>query len=145
MAPEVSHPVVLICCFIYSDWTTTCGKASYHLASVSFCFLPFFQVGLQEPYNQKADVYSWSMLMWYIMALEPPFGLFTPKMFLDRVFKRGYRPVVMDKWPDGINRLLKTCWSAKIDDRPDFSRIKELLRKELILINPHTTSFLAEE
>jgi hypothetical protein len=82
------------------------------------------EVGLHEPYNLKADVYSWSMLMWYIMALEPPFGLFTPKMF---------------------NRLMKMCWSATIADRPDFSRIKDLLRKELILIDPQTASFIAEE
>jgi len=30
------------------------------------------EVGLGLPYNLKADVYSWAMLMWYIMALEPP-------------------------------------------------------------------------
>jgi Protein tyrosine and serine/threonine kinase len=103
------------------------------------------EVGLNEPYNLKADVYSWSMLMWYIMALEPPFGLFTPKMFLDRVFKRGYRPIAKDKWPEGINRLMKMCWSATIADRPDFSRIKDLLRKELILIDPQTASFISDE
>ena len=33
------------------------------------------EVGLGLPYNLKADVYSWSMLMWYIMALEPPVSL----------------------------------------------------------------------
>jgi Protein tyrosine and serine/threonine kinase len=103
------------------------------------------EVGLHEPYNLKADVYSWSMLMWYIMALEPPFGLFTPNLFLDRVFKRGYRPIAKDKWPEGVNRLMKMCWSATIVDRPDFSRITDLLRKELILIDPQTASFISDE
>lgn len=103
------------------------------------------EVGLQEPYNLKADVYSWSMLMWYIMALEPPLGMFTPKLFIERVFKLGYRPAIKDKWPAGIRTLMKMSWAANIEDRPDFSRIKDLLRKELVLIDPHTTSFLAEE
>ena len=33
------------------------------------------EVGLGQPYNLAADVYSWSMLMWFMLALEPPFGL----------------------------------------------------------------------
>lgn len=48
--------------------------------------------GLGRPYNLKADVYSWSMVMWYIMALEPPMGLYTPRMIVEKVFTNGYRP-----------------------------------------------------
>lgn len=93
------------------------------------------EVGLRKPYNLKADVYSWSMLMWYILELEPPLGMYTPKMFRDRVFKKGTRPAVMDHWPKSIPNLLKKCWSANIDIRPSFAEIKVILGAELLPYN----------
>lgn len=102
------------------------------------------EVGLHMPYNLKADVYSWSMLMWYIMALEPPFGFYSPRMFQDKVHRKGYRPATKEKWPQDLTKLLKQCWSSKIEDRPDFTTIKDVLRKELVLVDPHTNAFLSE-
>lgn len=80
--------------------------------------------------------------MWYIMALEPPMGMYTPKMFIDRVFQLGYRPATNDKWPKGLTRLMKLCWSDEIDERPNFHDIKAQLKKELITIDPQNMSFL---
>lgn len=103
------------------------------------------EVGLREPYNLKADVYSWSMLMWYIMALEPPMGMYTPKMFVDRVFQMGCRPATNDKWPAGINQLMKQCWSEDIDERPWFGEIKASIKNLLVDIDPQNTCFLSDQ
>lgn len=94
------------------------------------------EVGLRKPYNFKADVYSWSQLMWYILELEPPLGVYTPEMFKERVFKRGTRPAVMDWWPEGMCPLMKRCWSSKIDERPTFAEIKE---KMSVILMPYNT------
>jgi len=102
------------------------------------------EVGLREPYNLKADVYSWAMLMWYFLALEPPMGMYTPKMFIEKVFKLGYRPAVKETWPRGVAKLLKRCWTDVIDDRPTFHDIKEVIKKDLTKIDPQTTHFLAD-
>jgi serine/threonine protein kinase len=93
------------------------------------------EVGLRKPYNLKADVYSWSMLMWYILELEPPLGVYTPQMFRDRVFKKGTRPAVMDDWPTLIPNLLKKCWHSEINERPAFKEIKQVLSTELMPFN----------
>lgn len=104
------------------------------------------EVGLKEPYNLKADVYSWSMILWYIMALEPPMGLYTPKMFMERVHKMGYRPMIKErKWPAGVNRLMKISWSDDINERPSFSQIKAILRKELTEIDPELRTFFSDD
>jgi serine/threonine protein kinase len=87
------------------------------------------EVGLLKPYNQKVDVYSWAMLMWYIMALEPPLGMYTPNMFLDRVFRRGYRPAIKDKWPEGIKSLIREGWDDNCTIRPSFEDIKQRLKE----------------
>lgn len=93
------------------------------------------EVGMKQPYNLKADVYSWSMLMWYFLELEPPLGVYTPEMFRDRVFKKGTRPAIMSDWPDLMPKLLKKCWSGKISNRPTFSEIKDVLNTQMLPYN----------
>jgi len=93
------------------------------------------EVGTGKPYNEKADVYSFSILLWYFMALEPPFGLYTPRMIRERVPK-GNRPVLMDAWPEGVKKLLNVCWSGKIKSRPSFETVMKLLKVEVAAVDP---------
>lgn len=102
------------------------------------------EIGLRKPYGLKADVYSWSMILWYSMALEPPMGMYTPNMFIERVFKRGSRPVLKDKWPEGLKALMKNCWSSDINERPNFGGIKIALQREVDLVDPEIASFLGD-
>jgi hypothetical protein len=90
------------------------------------------EVGLGRPYNLTADAYSWSMLMWFMLALEPPFGMYSNKMIFDRVFRRGSRPAVFKKWNEMISDIMKCCWDADISQRPSFLEISLCLKQELI-------------
>jgi serine/threonine protein kinase len=90
------------------------------------------EVGLSKPYNLSADVYSWSMIMWFILALEPPFGLYTNSMIADRVFKRGSRPAVFKKWSVSISNLMQRSWDTDLTKRPSFRDISTVLKEELI-------------
>jgi serine/threonine protein kinase len=94
------------------------------------------EVGMGMPYNEKADVYSFGILLWYFMALEPPFGLYTNRLIQDRV-QTGNRPVLMDAWPEGIKMLINRCWSGKIKSRPSFATIMKLLKDEVAAKDPH--------
>lgn len=105
----------------------------YHLTSFTGAIRYMApEVGLRKPYNLKADVYSWSILLWYILALEPPYGYFTPDMFVDRVFKRGIRPAIREEWSLNLTSLMKKCWQDEINCRPSFNQIKEIVRYDLI-------------
>lgn len=90
------------------------------------------EVGLGKPYNLKVDVYSWAMIMWFILALEPPFGFYTEDMIRDRVFLRGSRPAIFDSWSPQICDLLKRGWCPDISVRPNFKEIVSVLKMELI-------------
>lgn len=92
------------------------------------------EVGSGKPYNEKADVYSFSILLWYFMALEPPFGLYTQRMITDRVPK-GKRPVLMDAWPEGVKKIISKCWSGKIKSRPSFESVMKLLKAEVAAVD----------
>ncbi|KAL7579895.1 hypothetical protein ACA910_004902 [Epithemia clementina (nom. ined.)] len=100
------------------------------------------EVGLRQPYNLKADVYSWSMLMWCIMALEPPFAMYTGNMILDRVFSKQYRPAVKEKWPLDVCALMKDCWEVNMQHRPSFEDIMARLKKCVSELDPEVASFM---
>jgi hypothetical protein len=72
------------------------------------------------------------MIMWFVLALEPPFGLYTNTMIADRVFKRGSRPTVFKRWSQRISNLMQQCWDTDLTKRPSFREITTVLKLELI-------------
>ena len=104
----------------YRNLTSMTGAVRYMAPEVA--------AGL--PYNQSADVYSWSMLMFYMMALEPPFGFYTERMIIERSCK-GYRPTIFKKWPSAIKKVLASAWDGDLRNRPSFLDISLVLKKEL--------------
>lgn len=94
------------------------------------------EVGLRRPYNLKADVYSWAMLLWYMLALEPPFGLYTPAMIEERVFRKGYRPKLFSRWSSRVAAVMKQSWAADHRSRPTMKEVAMVIRSELADINP---------
>lgn len=90
------------------------------------------EVGLHQPYNRSVDVYSWSMVMWFILALEPPFGFYTEDMMRSRVHRKGSRPSIFRRWNDVIGEILRCAWDADPNERPNFLEITLVLKQELI-------------
>ena len=88
-----------------------------------------------KPYNLKTDVYSWAMIMWNVLALEPPFALYTEQMIIDRVCNRGYRPKVFSTWSARMSKTIRLSWSANINERPSFSEISAELKDEKMEID----------
>mmetsp|Transcript_13847 Transcript_13847/g.38050 ORF Transcript_13847/g.38050 Transcript_13847/m.38050 type:complete len:203 (-) Transcript_13847:1215-1823(-) len=92
------------------------------------------EVGLRQPYNLSADIYSWSMIMWFILALEPPFAFYTQDMLYDRVLHRGSRPAVFRSWPSEVAAIMQRAWDTNIANRPSFGEIKLVVKQELYAI-----------
>lgn len=89
------------------------------------------EVGLKVPYNLTADVYSFSMLLWFILALEPPYGFYTPEMFVQRVFQQGHRPVLIDGWPRSLSDCMRRGWDVRLQVRPTFDEMMYVLKQEV--------------
>jgi len=90
------------------------------------------EVAKSLPYNLSADVYSFSMLLWYILEMETPFDTYSCKMHEDRVVNKGYRPVCDKSWPSEWTDLIKKSWSHVPSKRPSFETIKEILYEEVL-------------
>eukprot|EP00535_Pseudo-nitzschia_heimii_P002556 CAMPEP_0197176242 /NCGR_PEP_ID=MMETSP1423-20130617/2239_1 /TAXON_ID=476441 /ORGANISM="Pseudo-nitzschia heimii, Strain UNC1101" /LENGTH=429 /DNA_ID=CAMNT_0042625589 /DNA_START=285 /DNA_END=1574 /DNA_ORIENTATION=+ len=83
----------------------------------------------KDPYNLKADVFSYSILLWEIMALAKPYdGLLGPQV-KESVSLFGERPSVPRSWPVAIRRLLRRGWSESISNRPTMENILDTLTK----------------
>jgi len=76
-----------------------------------------------EKYNLKADVYSWSMVLYEIMALAKPFESYSRQAHKDLVCKGGDRPQINQEWHFLIQDLMERSWSQEIKARPTMSVI----------------------
>ena len=86
------------------------------------------EVAKSDRYNLAADVYSWTVLLWYIMALEPPFGLLPPDVMMQRVFLEDYRPFIHEKWPKFVKELLHMGWSVDVSKRPSMEKVSQVMQ-----------------
>jgi serine/threonine protein kinase len=69
-----------------------------------------FQVADSLPYNQKADVYSFGMILWELATFRKPFEGLTRDSFYERVVHGGERPPINKKWPEELKSLMTECW-----------------------------------
>lgn len=100
------------------------------------------EVGLEQPYNLKADVYSWTMILWYMLALEPPFGLYTKSMIEERVFRKGYRPKIFHAWSSRIASVMNQSWATDHRERPTMKELTTVMRAELSDVNPRFAALI---
>eukprot|EP00986_Skeletonema_menzelii_P002740 scaffold771_cov147-Skeletonema_menzelii.AAC.8 len=81
-----------------------------------------------QPYNQKADVYSFGIILWELAANKKPYDGMNRDEFYSRVVHGGERPVITNKkWPTDFTELMKSCWDMDIAKRPDFADIVDML------------------
>ena len=83
-----------------------------------------------QPYTFKADVYSFGIVMWEILAREPPFADYPPHKIIYNVINYKERPPlhkINSECPDQLKFIMKACWAQKPEDRPSFKEIIEAL------------------
>jgi serine/threonine protein kinase len=83
----------------------------------------------KEPYNLKADVFSYSILLWEIMALCKPYDGLLGHQVKESVSVFGERPSVPRSWPVALRRLLRRGWSESICNRPTMEEVHKILVK----------------
>ena len=88
------------------------------------------EVALGQPYNEKCDVYSFSILLWQILAMETPFEGYSMGMFQRKVTKGGTRPGPDPKWPQEISDILRRGWGPS-KNRPSMEDMVDTLREEV--------------
>lgn len=83
----------------------------------------------KEPYNLKADVFSYSILLWEILALSKPYEGLLGQQVKESVSVYGERPSVPRSWPQSIRKLVRNGWGESIVGRPTMKEVVAILEK----------------
>jgi serine/threonine protein kinase len=85
------------------------------------------EVYLRQPYNAKADVYSWAIVFHEMMSLTKAYATVDADIFELLVCIEGVRPRINEDWPIRIQHLLVNGWAQRALKRPTMSTIREKL------------------
>eukprot|EP00804_Cyclotella_cryptica_P031215 CCRYP_020320-RE/>CCRYP_020320-RE protein AED:0.40 eAED:0.40 QI:0/-1/0/1/-1/0/1/0/141 len=98
------------------------------------------ECGMYRHYNLSADVYSFSMLLWEIIALEKPLQGFSFSQLKKEVFQEGFRPPLKTIWHKGLRTLIAAGWSQNPNKRPQMDEVYEKLKQIYTALKPGRVS-----
>lgn len=81
-----------------------------------------------QPYDSKADIYSFGIIMWELYTKQTPFSDVNAFEIPIAVI-RGDRPPIPKEMPKDYAKLMKQCWNGKPSKRPTASKIVKELTK----------------
>ncbi|CAM9736015.1 unnamed protein product [Discosporangium mesarthrocarpum] len=68
------------------------------------------EVFRKEPYNEKADMYSFGLILWEILTLKQPFLGMSSLQHAQEVILGGVRPPLNKAWPEEVKYIITNCW-----------------------------------
>ena len=89
------------------------------------------EVMQRQPYTEKADVYSYGIMLWELITREQPFAEYTFQYQVEDDVIRGLRPDIPASTPAFFADLTRKCWHAKPVERPAFHDIVHMLEAEI--------------
>lgn len=81
------------------------------------------EIALKKPYNEKADVYSFCIMLWQMAKDKVPFKGMTREDFMTNVVIRGERPKLDKSWPRAFSNMLVKSWDPDHRMRPSFAEL----------------------
>ena len=85
-----------------------------------------------ERYDERADVYSFGLLIWEVVALEKAFDGFGVSQFKEEVFNYGVRPNIQRNWNSQICELMQKCYHRDYNCRPFMKDVRDTLKNNLV-------------
>ncbi|KAL5703699.1 non-specific serine/threonine protein kinase [Ranunculus cassubicifolius] len=79
-----------------------------------------------QPYDQKADVFSFAIVLWELTTAKVPYDTLTPLQAALGV-RQGLRPDLPENVHPKILDLMQRCWETLPMDRPSFVEIRNLI------------------
>lgn len=70
-------------------------------------------------YNMKADVYSFSIVLWEILSGKTPYS-FIRKVcqLVQQVVDESVRPVIDCSWPAAVQGMMESSFDSDMEKRP---------------------------
>ena len=102
-------------------WTRT--KAKWMTKKIGTYQYMAPEVINSNKYSEKADVYSYGIILWEIAAREAPYKHLKGHKVSIEVTSKNLRPKIPQNCPENFARLMKKCWNVSPFKRPSFRDI----------------------
>ncbi len=89
------------------------------------------EILMRQKYNQKADIYSLSMVFYEMFFHSKPFDLYTFDMHQLLVCEEQERPHIPSYCPSHLRALLEDTWDPEPLDRPSLREVRKHLKQSL--------------
>ena len=117
--------------FIQSDKT----KMTSTKFNCSLFYLSPEQLTNLKEFDDKSDVYSFSLIVYEIITNKPAFPFKTPSDLISKIIREYYRPS-LNGIPLFYQSLLQRCLSSDPEEGPSFEQIIQELENSKELISP---------
>ncbi|KAJ0974093.1 hypothetical protein J5N97_016058 [Dioscorea zingiberensis] len=80
-----------------------------------------------KPYNRKCDVYSFGICLWEIYCCAMPYSNLSFAEVSSAVVHQYLRPEIPRCCPNSLANIMRKCWDANPNKRPDMDEVVRLL------------------
>ncbi|XP_058088959.1 serine/threonine-protein kinase STY13-like isoform X2 [Magnolia sinica] len=80
-----------------------------------------------SPYNRKCDVYSFGICLWEIYCCDMPYPDLSFSEVTSAVVRQNLRPEIPRCCPSSLANVMKRCWDANPDKRPEMDEVVSML------------------
>ncbi|PIN19481.1 Tyrosine kinase [Handroanthus impetiginosus] len=80
-----------------------------------------------KPYNRKCDVYSFGICLWEIYCCDMPYHDLSFAEVSAAVVQQNLRPEIPRCCPSTFASIMRKCWDAKPENRPEMDEVVRLL------------------
>ncbi|KAG6745998.1 hypothetical protein POTOM_050508 [Populus tomentosa] len=80
-----------------------------------------------NPYNRKCDVYSFGICLWEIYCCDMPYADLSFSEVTSAVVCQNLRPEIPRCCPSSLANVMKRCWDANPDKRPEMDEVVSML------------------
>ncbi|KAL1812321.1 hypothetical protein DCAR_0624534 [Daucus carota subsp. sativus] len=80
-----------------------------------------------NPYNRKCDVYSYGICVWEIYCCDMPYPDLSFSEVTSAVVRQNLRPEIPRCCPSSLANVMKRCWDANPDKRPEMDEVVTML------------------
>jgi len=97
------------------------------------------EVLMNSKYTEKADIYSFGIVMWELLTSEEPFADIE-KWLIPQASLDGKRPPIPKEANKEYVEIMQQCWDGNPENRPSFAVLDMKFSNMLSQINSDGTS-----